>query len=100
MCFTVIFEGGSLGKGTAIRGMCDIDLVLVLNGVEDAEDLSEQLPRIRGDVRSTLRRNRGGFTIRPGSLTDSTFLVKFSVEGTNGQIDVDLLPTFKFRGTK
>ncbi|XP_028407281.1 2'-5'-oligoadenylate synthase 3-like [Dendronephthya gigantea] len=91
-----IVKGGSLGKGTAVRGRCDIDLVLVLNGVEGAEDLKRKLPEIRVKIKTMLTIYSGGFTIVPGSLKDSSFLVKFSVKGTHGNIDVDLLPTFKY----
>ena len=80
--------------------MCDIDLVLVLNEVADAEDLKEQLPRIKAEIKSKLIRNSRSFNIVSGSLTDSKFLVKFSVEGRQGRIDVDVLPTFKVRGKK
>ena len=38
------------------------------------------------------------FTILPSSISDTTFSVKFSVEGLHGKIDVDLLPTFHFKG--
>ncbi|XP_028407282.1 2'-5'-oligoadenylate synthase 1A-like [Dendronephthya gigantea] len=88
-------KGGSLGKGTAVKGKCDIDLVLVLNKVKDAEELKEKLPMIINDVIGKLKRNRAELAIIRNSLTDKTFLVKFSVQGKHVKIDVDLLPTFK-----
>ncbi|XP_028407254.1 2'-5'-oligoadenylate synthase 3-like isoform X3 [Dendronephthya gigantea] len=92
-----IVKGGSLGKGTAVKGECDIDLVLVLNEVEDAEELKENLPTIVDDVIGKLRQNRAELAIIPNSLKNARFLVKFSVQGEHGKIDVDLLPTFKVR---
>ncbi|XP_028407355.1 2'-5'-oligoadenylate synthase 1A-like [Dendronephthya gigantea] len=89
-----IVKGGSLGKGTAVKGNSDIDLVMILNDVRDAEDLKRQLPGIKNDVKEKLRHLPRSFTIN--SLTDTTFSVKFSVEGKHGDIDVDLLPAFKF----
>ncbi|XP_028412286.1 2'-5'-oligoadenylate synthase 3-like [Dendronephthya gigantea] len=90
-----IVKGGSLGKGTAVKGNCDIDLVMVLNEVEDAEELRKKLPTIINDVIGKLRRNRAELAIIRNSLTNARFLVKFSVQGEHGKIDVDLLPTFK-----
>ncbi|XP_028407251.1 2'-5'-oligoadenylate synthase 3-like isoform X1 [Dendronephthya gigantea] len=90
-----IVKGGSLGKGTAVKGRCDIDLVMVLNEVEDAAELKENLPTIINDVIGKLRQNRAKLAIIPNSLTNARFLVKFSVQGEHGKIDVDLLPTFK-----
>ncbi|XP_028407258.1 2'-5'-oligoadenylate synthase 1A-like [Dendronephthya gigantea] len=91
-----IIKGGSLGKGTSVRGRCDMDLVMILNGVHDAEDLRRQLPAIKGQIKDTLGRYSGNITIVPDSLTDKRFHVKFSVESRLGEIDVDLLPTFKY----
>ncbi|XP_076449880.1 2'-5'-oligoadenylate synthase 2-like isoform X2 [Babylonia areolata] len=34
-----VLKGGSLGKGTAVRGSADIDLVVVLNGLSGVSDL-------------------------------------------------------------
>ncbi|XP_028412288.1 2'-5'-oligoadenylate synthase 3-like [Dendronephthya gigantea] len=95
-----VVKGGSQGKGTAVRGKCDIDLVVILNDVRDAKDLKTKLPSISEEIKTNLKRYPAGFTIVPGSLTDSSFLVKFSVEGTHKNIDVDLLPTFKCKDFK
>lgn len=71
---------------------------MILNDVRNAQDLKRQLPEITGDIKEKLRRYPRGFTIVPNSLKDTRFSVKFSVQSTNGNIDVDLLPTFKFEG--
>ena len=86
-----------MGKGTAIKGKSDIDLVLVLNEVTSAEDLKEQLPNIKLKILNMLR-NAESLTILPHSISTTEFSVKFSVEGTYENIDVDLLPTFHFDG--
>ena len=87
-----------MGKGTAIKGKSDIDLVLVLNEVTSAEDLKEQLPNIKQKILNMLKRNAESLTILPDSISTTRFSVKFSVEGTHENIDVDLLPTFHFNG--
>lgn len=77
-----------------------MDLVMVFNGVDDAEDLKRKLPGINKQIEDTLRNYSGDVTIFPDSLKHNIFQVKFSVKGRHGQIDVDLLPTFKFQGKK
>ena len=88
-----------MGKGTAIKGKSDIDLVLVLNEVEDAKDLKEKLPSIQQEIIKMLKENAESLTILPWTISTTHFHVKFTVRGTHGNIDVDLLPTFHFDGT-
>ena len=88
-----------MGKGTAIKGKSDIDLVLVLNEVEDAKDLKEKLPNIQQKIINMLKENAESLTILPWTISTTQFSVKFTVRGTHGNIDVDLLPTFHFDGT-
>ncbi|CAB4030764.1 2 -5 -oligoadenylate synthase 3-like [Paramuricea clavata] len=97
-----IVKGGSLGKGTAIRGKSDIDLVLILNEVRNAEDLEEKLPAIKEEIVKKLRRNSTQLSIVHESISgdQSRFSVKFSAEGSHDNIDVDLLPTFHFEDLK
>ena len=88
-----------MGKGTAIKGKSDIDLVLVLNEVKDAKDLKEKLPSIKQKIINMLEGNAGSLTILQRTISTTHFHVKFTVRGTHGNIDVDLLPTFHFNGT-
>ena len=77
--------------------MSDIDLVLILNEVKDAADLRRKLPNLKEKIKTKLRREERNFIIE--SMSETRFSVKFTVKGTNGKIDVDLLPTFHFEGT-
>ena len=88
-----------MGKGTAIKGKSDIDLVLILNEVEDAKELKEKLPDIQQEIINILEKNAERLTILPRRISTKHFHVKFTVRGTHGNIDVDLLPTFHFDGT-
>ena len=88
-----------MGKGTAIKGKSDIDLVLILNEVEDAKDLKKELPNIQQEIISMLEGNAESLTILPTTISTTPFHVKFTLRGTHGNIDVDLLPTFHFDGT-
>ena len=88
-----------MGKGTAIKGKSDIDLVLILNEVEDAKDLKEKLPDIQKEIINMLEEKAESLTILPWTISKTHFHLKFTVRGTHGNIDVDLLPTFHFDGT-
>ena len=83
-----------MGKGTAIKGNADIDLVLILNEVESAEDLKTKLPKIQGIIIHLLKENSRRLAILPETIKPTPFHVKFSVEGTYENINVDLLPSF------
>ena len=87
-----------MGKGTAIKRKSDIDLILVLNEVESAEDLKEKLPSITQEISDMLKENAESLTILRNTILEKKFLVKFTVKGTNENIDVDLLPSFHFDG--
>ena len=41
-CSSLYVQGGSLGKGTAVRNTADIDLVVFINGLTSIEDLMAQ----------------------------------------------------------
>ena len=71
---------------------------MVLNEVKDAADLRVKLPNLKTKIINKLTYERRDFTIVYGSISDSTYLVKFSVKGRHGNIHVDLLPTFYFAG--
>ena len=88
-----------MDKGTAIKGKSDIDLVLILNEVEDAKDLKEKLPSIQQEIINILGKNAERLTILPWTISTKPFHVKFTVRGTHGNIDVDLLLAFHFDGT-
>ena len=70
-----------------------------LNEVEDAKDLKEKLPNIQQKIINMLKENAESLTILPWTISTTQFSVKFTVRGTHGNIDVDLLPTFYFDGT-
>ena len=62
-----------MGKGTAIKGKSDIDLVLVLNEVKDAKDLKEKLPSIKQKIINMLEGNAGKFNNFTEDNIDDTF---------------------------
>jgi tRNA nucleotidyltransferase (CCA-adding enzyme) len=44
-----IFKGGSLGKGTAVRGRSDVDLLVVMNDFKNVDQLEQNMERILRD---------------------------------------------------
>ena len=70
--------------------------MLILNDVTDAADLRRKLNQITKNIMEKLRDYSFNFGIM--HLTQTPFAVKFTVQGTRGKIDVDLLPTFHFDG--
>lgn len=51
-----VVKGGSLGKGTAIKGSSDIDLVLMITKYQDVRKLHKDLPRLLELLHSSLDR--------------------------------------------
>ena len=71
--------------------------MLISNDVTDAADLKGKLDQITKNIMEKLRDSSSNFGIM--HLTQTPFAVKFTVQGTRGKIDVDLLPTFHFDGS-
>ena len=88
-----------MGKGTAIKGDADIDLVLILDDVTSAAKLRSDLPNIKGQIKGHLRHEGTTISIVPGSISETRFAVKFTIRVDGKDIDIDLLPTFHFTGT-
>ena len=96
-----VVKGGSLGKGTAVKGKSDIDLVLILNEVTSAADLKTELPKLKEDIIEKLRRQCHNYKLGiEGDISETPFAVKFTVKGKYENIDVDLLPTFHVNDLK
>ena len=91
-------QGGSLGKGTAIKDDADIDLVIVLNEVESAEDLKDKLPGIKSDIKEEHLLNPFFPCKIQGAVQETKFALKFKIDDGDNCIDVDLLPTFAIGG--
>ncbi|XP_045203199.1 2'-5'-oligoadenylate synthase 1A-like [Mercenaria mercenaria] len=52
-----IVKSGSLGKGTAVKGISDIDLVLMLVNYKNVEDLMKVMPSLLKDLKNYLINN-------------------------------------------
>ncbi|XP_031550004.1 2'-5'-oligoadenylate synthase 3-like [Actinia tenebrosa] len=96
-----MIKGGSLGKGTALKGTSDLDCVLVLNEMKNVEDLIHDIDEVKGDLKSCLdtlparSAHQHGWKITFERMTP--FSVQFTmtkISSPSGVVEVDLLPTF------
>ncbi|WAR27467.1 OAS1-like protein [Mya arenaria] len=75
--------GGSLGKGTAVKGKSDIDITLMVSEYSNVRDLVQDMPRILSELEESLQHV-------PGISVDgkSRHAVQISLGGSS----VDILP--------
>ena len=87
-------QGGSVGKGTAVKDKADIDCVVFLNNVKTMEEHKVNLQNTKDRLKSCLKRSpyerQLTFDKRP-----TRFAVKFHFRlDLSAEFDIDLLPTF------
>lgn len=85
----ILFQGGSLGKGTGVKGHSDVDLVVVLNDFKTVDELASQMDNILNDFSDYLRACDG---IRIVGRTPYTLQFQMMCDSGNDWHDVDLLP--------
>ncbi|PVD35120.1 hypothetical protein C0Q70_06401 [Pomacea canaliculata] len=78
---------GSLGKGTAVRGRADIDLVVIINGLNSVEDLKANRVQLLESLKQKLKNSLG---IEPENLKVNKYMYSLTYKW-NG-IEVDILP--------
>ena len=85
-----------MGKGTAIKNDADLDCVMVINSINDASQLREELPAIKLELESCLRGSIGGSWKMASEQKETRFSLQFSMSRYLGEtVEVDLLPTFE-----
>ena len=88
-----------MGKGTAIKNDADLDCVMVINRINDASQLREELPAIKLELESCLRGSIGDSWQLASEQKETRFSLQFSMSrypGDPGEtVEVDLLPTFE-----
>ncbi|CAH3018734.1 unnamed protein product [Porites evermanni] len=90
-----LIEGGSIAKGTALKKHSDLDCVMVMKKIKNADQLSRKLPFILTDLESRLRRSWKGDPWKLKSIKKSTYLVQFKMSRYSEDVKVDLLPRFE-----
>lgn len=104
-CFFVVFEhavwlinipcrfntnqGGSVGKGTAVKDKADIDCVVFFNDVKTMEEHKLKLQQTKDSLESCLKHSSHRITF--GKQTP--YAVKFRLNSSQ-EFNIDLLPTF------
>ncbi|XP_076103136.1 2'-5'-oligoadenylate synthase 1A-like [Mytilus galloprovincialis] len=81
-------KGGSLGKGTAVRGRSDADLLFVYTDISSIEMLKSELPALLEELHSVL--DRSPHIIN--SVNHTPFTIQFDIEVNKKPNEVDLLP--------
>nr|KAG5693114.1 hypothetical protein BaRGS_014064 [Batillaria attramentaria] len=87
--FTVaqVLKGGSLGKGTAIKGSADIDLVVFFNGLPTVDDLKRELPNLLQIIQDEVK-DHSEWKGRVKQVKVTPYSVTFTLDGQK----VDILP--------
>ena len=82
-----VIKGGSVCKGTSIKGNSDIDLVLMLARYGNVRQLSQELPRLLGKLHGSLERFPN-----ISNVDETEFGVQLEYRGGDGNShDVDVL---------
>ena len=93
-CLFKPIQGGSIGKGTAVKDKADIDCVVFLNDVKTMKEHKLKLQETKDCLESCLKQSPYKDQITIGKQTP--FAVKFRLRLLNSsrEFDIDLLPTF------
>lgn len=83
-----VIEGGSLGKGTTVKNMSDIDLEVVFGGLTSIGDLQKNRKQILDALEKAVLRRQWGV------LMIQTKRTKFSIQFQLNGVDIDVLPVF------
>ena len=92
-----IFKGGSLGKGTAVRGRSDVDLLVVMNDFKNVDQLEQNMERILRDFSDYLSSTvesatHGQVELKIKSRTPYTLTFHLRCASDCSWFEVDLLP--------
>lgn len=96
-------QGGSLGRGTDLRGGCDAELVIFLNCFKDYKDQGARRAEILADMRDQLeswwRDPVPGLTLNfPEQTTTEALQFQLMSPALASWTDVSLLPAFDAMG--
>ena len=95
-CHFNTIQGGSFGKGTAVKEKADIDCVVFFNNVKTVEEHARNLKKTMDCLESCLKQSdyakKGQITFKNQTLFAVKF--KFRLDSPSLEFDIDLLPTF------
>ena len=83
-----VIKGGSLGKGTGVRGRADADLLFPIEDIKSVDKLSPRLSTILETLKSTL----GKVEYKVKNINKTDFALQFKIKIGSSWEDVDLIP--------
>ncbi|KAM9622326.1 2'-5'-oligoadenylate synthase 3 [Trichechus inunguis] len=94
-----VSKGGSFGRGTALRGGCDVQLVIFLNGFKDYQDQGARRAEILDDMRALLelwcQDPVPSLSLKfPQQSEPGTLQFRLMSTALESWVDVSLLPVF------
>lgn len=106
----VLFKGGSLGKGTAVKGASDLDILFVVNDVKSVAELKKKIKQIKHDIHTAIccnsfgtqkltaeqkairRQRKKNKPFAVSNIRRTPFTVSFTMTKPDGRsLDVDVL---------
>ncbi|XP_063396435.1 2'-5'-oligoadenylate synthase 3-like [Mytilus trossulus] len=89
-----VIKGGSLGKGTAVRGHSDVDLLVVVNNYRNVNDLRDNMKGILSSFNRYLLAAVKNESIEIAIIDQTPFTLRFKLccADRDCWFDVDLLP--------
>ena len=101
-CLFNTIQGGSVGKGTAVKDRADIDCVVFLNNLTTMKEYKRNLLETKNCLESCLKQSPYKGQITFDEQTPFAVQFKLRLDNSSPEFHIDLLPTFttdKSRGT-
>ena len=93
-CHFNTIQGGSVGKGTAVKDKADIDCVVFLNNVKTMKEHKLNLQKTKNRLEECLSQSPYKDQITFGEQTPFAVKFKLRLDSCDREFDIDLLPTF------
>ncbi|XP_052085276.1 2'-5'-oligoadenylate synthase 1A-like [Mytilus californianus] len=78
-------KGGSIGKGTAVRGLSDVDLIFPIYDITTVETLKQKMDGIKNAIDSLLRSR---FTVKDSKITTWAYNTNILIDGSWQEVDI------------
>ena len=93
-CLFNVIQGGSVGKGTAVKDKADIDCVVFLNNLSTMKEHKRDLSKTKNCLELYLKRSPYKKRITFDKQTQFAVQFKLRLYNSPPEFHVDLLPTF------
>ena len=92
--FVESIQGGSLGKGTAVLGESDVDVVLFINGFTTLRDFQRHRENLLVKLEGFMRQIGSDYDVDLKGRTRRAIKFTFKCDRDSPETEVDLLPAF------